>query len=353
MGFGAAVWRRLHPRAENGVDDALRCRAARDDAGSRQSTIDVGLLRLVLPVHRLRVERPLRVAEFKRDRAGLAERHRAIEAGAPAGMAGPRPHLLDLDPDRVLIAVDAHLDHALHVAGALPLAPERPARAAEVPGLPGRDRPLKRLRVHVRDHEHLARARVGGHAGDEAVGIEFGRERAAFFDLFGRAGLGEYGGRVGQCFASLARCRPCASGGPSCIIHALSSPRKRGPIVPHTVVAGIWVPACAGTTTRHTSARQRKTATRPTTQASALAAATQRSTPRSKVMKRTWSSGLSRKLPVKCVVMVEEPGFSTPRTDMHMCSASSITATPRGLRISSMAVAICEVMCSWVCSRRA
>ena len=71
------------------------------------------------------------------------------------------------------------------------------------------------------------------------------------------------------------------------------------------------------------------------------------------VMKRTCSSGLSRKLPVNWVVMVEEPGFSTPRTDMHMCSASSMTATPRGVRISSSAVAICEVICSWVCSRRA
>ena len=30
---------------------------------------------------------------------------------------------------------------------------------------------------------------------------------------------------------------------------SLSSPRKRGPIVPHTAVSGIWVPACAGTTT--------------------------------------------------------------------------------------------------------
>src|SRR5262245_29804830 len=198
MGLGAAVWRRLHPRAENGVDDAVRCRAGRDDAGSRQSIIDVGLLRLVRPVHVLRVERALRVAELERDRAGLAERHRAVEAGAPAGMAGPRPRLLDLDPDRVLIAVDAHLHHALHVAGALALAPERPPRAAEVPGLPGRDGPLERLRIHVRDHEHLARARVGRHAGDETVGVEFGREGEAFFDLFGRAGLGEYGGWVGQ-----------------------------------------------------------------------------------------------------------------------------------------------------------
>src|SRR5262245_44621455 len=174
-------------------------------------------------------------------------------------MAGPRPFLLDLDPDRVLIAVDAHLHHALHVAGTLALAPERPARAAEVPGLPGRDGALERLRVHVRNHEHVARARVGRHAGDEAFGIEFGRERAVFFDLFRRAGLREDGGRVGH--------------GASC--KHLSSPRKRGPIVPHTAVSGIWVPAFAGTTTRHTSARQRKTATRPTMQASALGYATQ------------------------------------------------------------------------------
>src|SRR5262249_37803708 len=30
----------------------------------------------------------------------------------------------------------------------------------------------------------------------------------------------------------------------------LSSPRKRGPIVPHTAASGIWVPAFAGTTVR-------------------------------------------------------------------------------------------------------
>ena len=51
--------------------------------------------------------------------------------------------------------------------------------------------------------------------------------------------------------------------------------------------------------------------------------------------------------------MVDDPGFSTPRSDMHMCSASIITATPRGAKISSMAVAICEVIRSCVCSRRA
>ena len=75
--------------------------------------------------------------------------------------------------------------------------------------------------------------------------------------------------------------------------------------------------------------------------------------PRSMVMKRTCSFGSSRNAPVNCVVTVSAPGFSTPRSDMHMCSASIITATPRGFRISSIAVAICEVRCSCVCSRRA
>jgi len=81
--------------------------------------------------------------------------------------------------------------------------------------------------------------------------------------------------------------------------------------------------------------------------------AAEKQAPRTMVMKRTCWSGLSRNDPANWVVMVEEPGFSTPRNDMHMCSASSMTATPRGMRISSIAVAICEVRCSWVCSRRA
>ena len=72
---------------------------------------------------------------------------------------------------------------------------------------------------------------------------------------------------------------------------------------------------------------------------------------RSMVMKRTSWLGSSRNRPEKCVVTVSEPSLRTPRIDMHMCSASIITATPRGLRTSSIAVAICEVMCSCVCRR--
>ena len=51
------------------------------------------------------------------------------------------------------------------------------------------------------------------------------------------------------------------------------------------------------------------------------------------------------------VVIVVVPGLVTPRTVMHICSASSSTATPRGLSTSSIAVATCEVRCSCVCRR--
>ena len=92
-----------------------------------------------LAVDRLRIERLVGVAEFERHRAGLPERHGAVEARAPPGVAGARARLLDLEPDRVLVAVDAHLDDALDVAGAFALLPQRLARAAEVPGLAGLD----------------------------------------------------------------------------------------------------------------------------------------------------------------------------------------------------------------------
>ena len=45
---------------------------------------------------------------------------------------------------------------------------------------------------------------------------------------------------------------------------------------------------------------------------------------------------------------VETPCFCTPRIAMHMCSASIITPTPRGLRFSWIAERICEVRCSCV-----
>ncbi len=99
-------------------------------------------------------------------------------------MAGARPVLLDLDPDRVLVAIDPHLDDALGVAGAFALPPQRLARAREIPGLAGLDGALERLGVHVRDHQQFAGPGVGGDAGDEAVGVELRRQHEAFFDFW-------------------------------------------------------------------------------------------------------------------------------------------------------------------------
>src|ERR1700754_798946 len=116
----------------------------------------------------------VRIHERQR-RPALAFADRAVEARAPPGVAG-RARLLDLDPDRVLVAVHSHLDHALGVAGGLALAPQRIARAAEIPGVAALDGLAQRLGVHVRDHQHLAARSIGGDAGQKTSRVEFGLE---------------------------------------------------------------------------------------------------------------------------------------------------------------------------------
>src|SRR5262245_51912332 len=113
-----------------------------------------------LVVDRLRIEGFVGIAKFKRDGTG-PQRHRTVKAGATAGVAGARPALLDLDPDRVLIAVDPHLGDALRVAGTLTLLPEPSARARIVPGLAGLDGTVQSLGVHMGDHKHVAGRGVG------------------------------------------------------------------------------------------------------------------------------------------------------------------------------------------------
>src|SRR5262245_53567928 len=150
-----------------------------------------------LPVDLRRVESLLSVAEFQGHGTRPAERHRAVEAGAPPGVASARSFLHHLDPHRVLVAVDPHLDHALDVAGAFALAPQLFARAAIVPGLPALDRAPQCVGIHVRDHQDVAAARVRGNAGDQPVRIELGRKREPLLDLVGRAARSK-GRCVGQ-----------------------------------------------------------------------------------------------------------------------------------------------------------
>src|SRR5262245_35944540 len=88
-----------------------------------------------MTVNRLRVELPLRVDEAQGERASRrrADGKRAIEARPAAGMAGGLgARRLDHEPDGILVAIGAHLDHALRVAALLALAPQAAARARPV-----------------------------------------------------------------------------------------------------------------------------------------------------------------------------------------------------------------------------
>ena len=62
---------------------------------------------------------------------------------------------------------------------------------------------------------------------------------------------------------------------------------------------------------------------------------------------------LSRNRPRTAEVTVDEPGLRTPRIDMHRCSASMTTSTPRGWRVRSISSAIWAVRRSWTCGRLA
>ena len=62
---------------------------------------------------------------------------------------------------------------------------------------------------------------------------------------------------------------------------------------------------------------------------------------------------LVRKMPRTAEVTVLAPGLRTPRIDMHRCSASITTITPRGSRLATSASAIWLVIRSCTCGRRA
>src|ERR1700719_4499740 len=95
-------------------------------------------MRESLPVHRLWIEYPVRLGK-RQTAAALGGVDLAVETGTAAGVTG-RADLLDADPDRVLIAIDAHLDDPLNVAGAFTFSPQRFAETAVIPGLPARNR---------------------------------------------------------------------------------------------------------------------------------------------------------------------------------------------------------------------
>src|SRR6202020_55442 len=90
-----------------------------------------------LAIDRLRIELAISVHE-RQSCTAFGRLDLAIEAGMPSGVTGCAG-LFDADPDRVLVAIGAHLDHALDVAGGFALPPQRLARPAVVPGFAGRN----------------------------------------------------------------------------------------------------------------------------------------------------------------------------------------------------------------------
>ena len=62
--------------------------------------------------------------------------------------------------------------------------------------LAGRDGLLQRFLVHMRDHQHAARAGFLGDRGDEAVAVEARRKGAAFLEFIMGQGAG-----IGEIFA--------------------------------------------------------------------------------------------------------------------------------------------------------
>ena len=205
--------------------------------------------------------------------------------------------LLDLVPHRTRSAVDARsrIGAGCGDRTSRPASTARAREAAEIPRLAGGDGFCQRWRIHVRDHQHVARSgKISWRRRSTSPSASNFGVSAALFELMrGRrrpgAAMGEL---IGQRSPQQDRAAPPSTlgGGAAHQCHE-----------PHLV--GGAVAERAQETRRH-----------------------RRDAP-------AW------------------PGRS--RSDMQVCSASISTATPRGFRTSSIAVATCEVRDSWVCSRRA
>src|SRR5256885_6609913 len=105
------------------------------------------------------------------DRAGAPGKGaagRPAEAGGGARVTGWSLLAHDVQ-HRVAIAVHADVFDGLRVPGGRALLPQLAARAAAVVGPAGRARPLQRLAVGVRHHQHLACERALRDDGDESI----------------------------------------------------------------------------------------------------------------------------------------------------------------------------------------
>ena len=81
-----------------------------------------------------------------------------------------------LNPERILIAIDAQFHHAQDVPRLLALAPYPLTAARPEMRLAGRLCQRERFGIEVSDHEQVARRCISNNAGYQTVGIPFGIE---------------------------------------------------------------------------------------------------------------------------------------------------------------------------------
>ena len=85
---------------------------------------------------------------------------------------GPRNN-----PNRVLIAIDPHLEYVQKMPAALALLPKPLTAPREEIHRAGFTRFCQRLDVHMPDHQYRTIANIGHDNGQQSVGIEFRIER--------------------------------------------------------------------------------------------------------------------------------------------------------------------------------
>src|SRR4051812_14608307 len=93
------------------------------------------------------------------------------ETAAAPGVAGDAARGFHLQHERVAVAVQPDLAHALHMARALALLPQGAPRPRPVHRLARIDGALQRLAAHPRDHQDLVRGGVLRHRGHQALGV--------------------------------------------------------------------------------------------------------------------------------------------------------------------------------------
>src|SRR5258706_429973 len=93
------------------------------------------------------------------------------ETAPPPRVAGDAGHRLDAQEHRVGVAIEAHLDHALHMARGPALLPQGLSRARPVVRNAGLHRARERFAVHPREHQHFVGGCVLRDRGHQPVGI--------------------------------------------------------------------------------------------------------------------------------------------------------------------------------------